>query len=877
MRIAILFITTCLFVSVPSGIEAQIADDFSDGDFTQNPVWTGDAANFIVNAAGELQLNAPDAGVSTLFVQGNIPDSAIWDLRFRLEFAPSATNLLRIFLLADQPDPALANGYLLEAGENGSLDALKLFRQDAGARTLLATGQPGLVAGDPTDIHLRMKRTVAGEWQLEAASGNGVLQLQFTVPDATYGGGSDRYFGFQCVYTATRKDKFYFDDISIQPDVPDLQAPLLLSAEALNANTVQATFNESLDSLSAIDPAHYQIDNGIGMPVSVLLLPDRRTVNLNLLSPLSSGNYQLQTLAVQDMVGNESGVQTIDFQFVNITTAEEFDILINEIMADPTPSVGLPDAEWVELYNRSGKTLDLAGLRFQDATGSPVALPSQLLSPDTYVVLTATANAAALQAATGAPVLGIAISATALNNGGDVLTLSDASGNVIDRVAYDVAWHTDPDKDDGGWSLERIAPGIPCLGASNWRSCNTLPGGTPGAQNSVFDDVADTEAPQLIAAYPESPVSLLLYFSEGLDKALAQDPSVFRIDPPVNIATAQTTADDRSIVRLALSNPLQASVLYAVSAVPPLSDCAGNPVSAQDTTFVGIPEKPEPQDIVVNEMMFNPDVGDARYVEFYNRSNKIFRWSEFFIANFSGGADVETITATRLFLPGQYDVFTTNPANIQGDFANIHPNNVLENTFPSFADDAGNVTLYWTDGNATVIVDSFDYSADLHNALYTSGAREGVALERIDAGAPTNLASNWTSASPAVTGAPGTPTLPNSQRRQMPVAGTDDLIFLPVGRFSPDDDGYEDFLDIRYAVPEAGYAAAITIFSADGVPVKRLVRQELIGTEGSLRWDGDQDDGTRAGPGIYILFAELYNGNGAVRNIKKSFALVNRF
>ena len=129
--------------------KGQIVDNFSDGNFDQNPAWQDNTANYIVNPAGELQLNATIAGSATLAVSGNIPTNATWDLRFRLGFSPSTSNLLRIYLLSDQPNLVPSNGYYIEIGETGSLDALRLFRQDGSTSTLLGTGDPGLVAVNP--------------------------------------------------------------------------------------------------------------------------------------------------------------------------------------------------------------------------------------------------------------------------------------------------------------------------------------------------------------------------------------------------------------------------------------------------------------------------------------------------------------------------------------------------------------------------------------------------------------------------------------------------------------------------------------------------------------------------------------------------------
>ena len=56
-------------------VNAQLTDDFSDGDFTSNPSWTGDAAHFKVNTTYELQLNSSGDNTSILATACTMADS----------------------------------------------------------------------------------------------------------------------------------------------------------------------------------------------------------------------------------------------------------------------------------------------------------------------------------------------------------------------------------------------------------------------------------------------------------------------------------------------------------------------------------------------------------------------------------------------------------------------------------------------------------------------------------------------------------------------------------------------------------------------------------------------------------------------------------
>ncbi|MDO8365732.1 MAG: lamin tail domain-containing protein [Saprospiraceae bacterium] len=874
MKFSFLSYTLALLFFSIQILHSQIVDDFSDGNFDQNPGWVGDIPNFIVNPAGELQLNSTGSGQAVLLVAGNMPDSTVWDFEVRLAFAPSGQNLVRIFLQIDQTDLTVANGYFIEMGETGSLDAIRFFRQDGSSKTLLATGQPGLAANFP-DLHIRAKRSITGNWTLEAATVGAALQLQFVLTDNSWPGGIDRFFGVQCVYTTTNATKFFFDNINIRPDVPDTQPPVLLSAQGDSIKQVTAVFDEDIEVLSAENPANYSINNGIGQPLAAMLLPDVRTVVLTLQNSLSTGAYTLQTSGIKDVLGNVSSAQTADFQFIKVEVSDEFDILINEIMADPTPSRGLPELEWVEIFNRSNKVFDLSNFRFSDGSSGAIPLPVFALQPGAYAVLTANANVVTLQAAaTNGNVLGIGISSIALNNDGDVLTLSDASGKIIDRVTYGGGCNASS-ADYEGVSRERINPTLPCLGLENWQACPAQIGATLGFQNASYDITADLIAPKLSFAYPESPSSILLTFSKGLDRQTAQNKSVYQLFPSRSIASATQLSDDRARVRLSLNDPLEPATIYRIKLGNGLEDCSGNLADNTDTTYVGLPEKPEFQDIVLNEILFNPNSGGARYLEFYNRSQKIFDWSEFFLADISSAI---AITPKRLLLPGLYHVLSNNPEDIRSRHQNIYPGRILCQSLPSLDDNNDLITLYWAGGGQSVTVDSLYYRRGMHNPLLSTSEQEGVALERIRVDEPTQSNANWTSAASLLTGAAGTPTLPNSQARSA-TSPSADLITIPVARLSPDGDAYEDFLEIFYTLPKEGYAASLTIFDSDGNRVKSLIKQDLVGTEGAVRWDGDTDSGesVKARPGIHILYFEIFGPDGDVKREKKAVAVLGRF
>src|SRR6187431_3407649 len=95
----------------------QFSDDFSDGNLDG---WQGSVPDFIVNGDQQMQLNAPSGSTNTwIYTPVTFTDSMVWELYFKLDFAPSTSNQLKIYLGLNASDLSLASGYFLEIGASG--------------------------------------------------------------------------------------------------------------------------------------------------------------------------------------------------------------------------------------------------------------------------------------------------------------------------------------------------------------------------------------------------------------------------------------------------------------------------------------------------------------------------------------------------------------------------------------------------------------------------------------------------------------------------------------------------------------------------------------------------------------------------------------
>src|SRR5690349_10436371 len=109
-------------------------------------------------------------------------------------------------------------------------------------------------------------------------------------------------------------------------------------------------------------------------------------------------------------------------------TAQRYDVVIDEIMFDPTPVVGLPSAEYIEIKNTTGKNINLAGWKLRTPTSASAAFPNYILAPDSFAIVCSNASATLLSSF--GRVIAIA-SFPALNNDGSILSLTSKENLTI--------------------------------------------------------------------------------------------------------------------------------------------------------------------------------------------------------------------------------------------------------------------------------------------------------------------------------------------------------------------------------------------------------------------------------------------------------------
>jgi hypothetical protein len=849
---------------LPFSLFAQVTDDFSDGDFTQNPAWSGTADKYIINNNLQLQLNAEGEGTAYLSLPFTEYETMEWQFWIREAFAPSGNNYTDVWLSADNADLSqVTQGYFLRFGEGGSNDAIELFRKDADGQQSICRGADGAIAASFA-VSIKVICDREGNWMIQTCYDNsGIYLTEAQGADDTYGRGG--YFGFWSKFTSSNSTKMYFDNVYVGPRIIDHEPPVLLTCEVLDLTHLKLAFNEALNEASALNSDNYSINNGLGHPVAVSFGENLAAVVLELEREIGNGiNYTLTVSNIKDQWNNTMEPTSMAF---SIYAASEYDVVINEIMADPNPVVGLPEWEYVELYNTTEFGIDLKDWEIQIGAND-LTFGNFVLAPHGYVILCH--NDAVPELRTFGDCIGF--SSFSVGNSSSAMYLYSNAGVLISRVNFSNTWYHDSDKDDGGWSVEQIDPLNPCAGASNWTASMDASGGTPGRINSV--DGENDAKPKVERVSMFSDYILQLWFDQQMDAASLMETVHYRVEETSKYPQEiETNPLDASYVGLIFDQGFEQGIVYTL-VINGVVNCVGNPIEADTRIQFGIPNEIAEGEILINEILFDPIAPGVDYVELYNNTDKTFDLSTLMLGvikeSFPNPADTtlkEIIADSRLFLPKTYVLLSTNSEIVGQQYDCPTDNFVQMASFPSYANAGGTAILMSKGGT---MVDQMVFSEKMHYPLLK--VTKGVALERVSFDQPSLDADNWHSAAERVRF--GTPGYENSMMQS--AEPSNDEISISPEIFSPDGDGLDDACFINYRFDEAGYTMNTYIFNVTGQLIRHLVKGELVGQEGSILWNGLDNNGNRVPIGVYVIVTEVFNFSGKVKQFKNAVVVGTR-
>ena len=864
-----------IFLLIIDASYSQVIDHFDDGEFSVSPKWSGDSSDFNVNLSGQLQLNALNAGNSFLSVPANLNtlDSSEWRFFIKLGFSPSSYNNSRVYLSSDQNDlQQPLNGYFIQFGESLSNDAIELFRQNGTTITSVCRAQDGFIANS-FSAGVKVERYNSGKWILSVDySGGENYNIEATGVDSTFN--TAAFIGVNCIYTTGNISRFYFDDFYSGPFLKDTINPNVVNINAESSTTISVIFSEKMDPLSMINTNNFRVGNGIGQPFNIF--PD----SLNPLkyyfefsTPLMPNvNYVFTFSGSKDINLNLLNDTSVNFVFTPFAIAKLNDIVFSEIYFEPSSLSPLPKAEFVELYNRKDSSVLILGWKISDG-GSGGSIPAFRLRPQSYLVLYSANDSLEFLSIPNA--LAVESFPTLNNDVGDRLILTNESGQFINELKFNDEYYHDNKKNDGGWTIEKINEDFICKNKENWIASSSISHGTPGQTNSVNGDFKDVASPYVSNIFLIDSNSLIVVFNEAISEGI-NDVNNFRITNNNDLIPGPDSAVQlgEDSVELKFSIPFSKGI-YVLQISSLIKDCPGNSINTIQTIKFGFPEKVETKDIRINELLFNSNEGGNDFLELFNASSKIIDLKDCIISetDYNDSSDIKEsakiFSSHKYIFPGDYLVLTEDEKKVKNYYFYKDEHvflNVL--SMPDFNSDKGRVIINDEFGRE---IDAFVYSDEMHFALLSD--HKGVSLERLNVKEFYDSDNNWHSAAATVGFA--TPGYENSQRLDHFIS--DGEVSIEIEIFSPDNDGYNDVLPIHYKFPQTGTVLSLNVYDFNGLPVKQLLAGQTIGNEGTLIWDGLNDDKLMSASGIYILLARSFDLEGNENVIKKTCFLTRRF
>ncbi|MFH1212760.1 MAG: lamin tail domain-containing protein, partial [Candidatus Neomarinimicrobiota bacterium] len=473
-------------------------------------------------------------------------------------------------------------------------------------------------------------------------------------------------------------------------------------------------------------------------------------------------------------------------------------ITLNEFLPYPVSD----QVEFVECINIGGVTIDLSGWSLGNRN-SQTDLPAVEIPAGDYVVFSGDSACFNFFQTTDAAIV-IPGKWPGLNNSADQIWLKDLTGKIIDSLGYGAGW---PVK--AGFSAEKILPELAGIESESWTYSVNSEHQTAGYLNSVTrpenDLCLDSLRFSAITGDTTTVFNVRFFITNtGQNRSCDANLDVTLMN---GLAAGIVTHIPLECLNVGQADsgafqigPLASGKYDLVVRVMGQSDQVASNDSAAQTIQIAWPEAA----LLLSEFMPYPyeirtaSSSIAEYLEIYNPGQIEIDLADWLISD-QNTAIRRRVPAGFCLPAGEYFVIAGDSSVFTFPELLTSQTLVLDN-FPSLNNSEDALYLYDPTGRT---IDSLLYDA-------TWNIRQGVAMERISFGI-SNRATNWR-ASVARSG--GTPGKVNSVALNQPLnkAG----IEMTTAVFSPDGDGRDDEIGVRYQLPYPSAKITLEVYDLVG-------------------------------------------------------------
>ncbi len=433
--------------------------------------------------------------------------------------------------------------------------------------------------------------------------------------------------------------------------------------------------------------------------------------------------------------------------FFKFTTVEKpaatNEIVINEIMYAPTND----EPEWLELFNRSNRPLNLKNWKVGDKTSTPtISTTDYILNPGEYLVISSDATITNFHQISSKLLIRALPS---LSNTGDDVILRSNTGSTIDSLKYLPSWGGST----GGKSLERISVNSPSTEQTNWKTSISSTRATPGRINSVSQRDYDLNVKSFTAnvKFAEMGTSIKLrVLVENIGKSAARFFSV-KLFNDSNFNSIEES--DEFVAEIpGWNHQPEAGIIYEFTTTNfffGLNQFISKIEFAEDEytennkallKINGVRLTEFSGELLVNEIMYAPNSPEPEWIEIYNNSSKQINLKGYQLAAESGK---NKVVSKDLFInPEEYFVITRDSSMFSR-----YPGS------PKFT-----LALFPTLNNTKdkiILLDSLDRAIDSLEYKSSWGGSKGKSLERIDFAKASIDSTNWKTSGSILGATPG--------------------------------------------------------------------------------------------------------------------------